>query len=603
MKEKQPEENSYWINRGIKQEKKINDAAQQVEQKVIQAYRQAQAYLTRKARKLFDRTKQRTGMDAEETKRVLNEFVPVDELVELRKLAADITDPDLQESAKKRLTALAFKDRITRAEDLKAKSFLVSKQIANVQLDKSTEFYIDVIHDSYREATVEAVVQQIEQAKSDSIINVWDGQKYDSKIENFKQAKERGVPIEVWNDKNYRDTNYEFKELSTKYTKNILDSHWHGSNYSKRIWKDTETLAKRLEELFTVESMTGMSEFEMAKTIAKEFDRSIGVAQRLIRTEANYMANQAKLKAWRDRGVEKYILVAVLDLRTSKICQTKDGKIYLVADAVVNGAEGTYPPFHPWCRTIAVAFLGKRSLRGKRTANDPISGKTMTIQQRETYNDWMNKLKEKYSDDEIEKQKKRILNLKKDTQLLKRYRKDYGADATPNSVEAFQDLKYNRPNEWAIVRKNLRKQSGALTDANDPFEIKRNLHAEQYYSQVKKRDKEIEIATIAKNTNFSKKAIRNVYEHMFENEYELYAGRKSFDPDFDMSLSWQRLREGKSIKPHDLLMLEHEMYESMLMQNEKLDYTEAHKRTTEIYDYKAAIDKYTMELMKDERNI
>lgn len=76
-KKKQPEENSYWINRGIKQEKRINDGAQQVEQVVIRAYRQAQTYLTRQARKLFDRTKQRTGMDAEETKRVLNEFVPV----------------------------------------------------------------------------------------------------------------------------------------------------------------------------------------------------------------------------------------------------------------------------------------------------------------------------------------------------------------------------------------------------------------------------------------------------------------------------------------------------------------------------------------------
>ncbi|MGM0214955.1 hypothetical protein IGI42_002536 [Enterococcus sp. AZ109] len=459
-KKKKQEENSYWINRGIKQEKKVNDVAQQVEQVVIRAYRQAQTYLTRKARKLFERTKQRTGMDAEEVERVLNEFVHVDELVELRKLAADVTDPDLQESAKKRLTALAFKDRITRAEDLKAKSFLFSKQIADVQLDKSTEFYIDVIHDSYREATAEAVVQQIEQAKSDAIINVWDGQKYDSKIENFKQAKERGVPIEVWNNKDYRKTDYEFKELSTRYTKNILDSHWHESNYSKRIWKDTEALAKRLEELFTVESMTGMSEFEMAKTIAAEFDRSIGVAQRLIRTEANYMANQAKLKAWRDRGVEQYILVAVLDLRTSKICRKKDGRIFLVADAVVNGAEGTYPPFHPWCRTVAVAYLGRRSLRGKRTANDPISGKTMTIQQQDTYNDWMNKLKEKYSDKEIEVQQQKIVNRKKDAADYKRLKDVLGAEYSPETLEEYQETKYNDGEGWTELKSLYRDVKG-----------------------------------------------------------------------------------------------------------------------------------------------
>jgi len=450
---KQKQDDSYWLDRGIKQDKKINDAAQRVEQEVLSAYRQAQSYLTRQARNLFSRAKQRSGMDEEETRALLNQTVKPDELVELRKLADDVSNPDLQTSARKRLNGLAFKERITRSEDLKAKSFLVSKQIADVQLDKSTEFYVDVIHDSYNEATAEAVIQQIEQSKNDSIINVWDGQKYDSQIETFRQAKKRGVPIEVWNDLKYRTTDYVFKELSTKYTKNILDSHWHGSNYSKRLWKDTESLAKRLEELFTVESMTGMSEFKMAKAIAAEFDRSIGVAQRLIRTEANYMANQAKLKAWRDRGVKEYRLIAVLDFRTSKICQGKDGKIYLVSEAVVNGAAGTYPPFHPWCRTIAVAYIGKRSLTGKRTANDPISGKTMTIEQRDTYDDWMKKLKENYSDEEIEVQKKMIQNRKKDISDLKRLKDTFGDEHSPKSLEEYQETKYNDTEGWSNLKK------------------------------------------------------------------------------------------------------------------------------------------------------
>lgn len=407
------QDDSYWLDRGIKQEKKINDATKQVEQKIIVAYRQAQSYLTRQVRKLFSRAKQRSGMDEGETRALLNQTVQPDELVELRKLADDVSHPELQESARKRLNGLAFKERITRAEDLKAKSFLVSKQIASVQLDKSTEFYIDVIHNSYNETTAETIIRQVEQTKSDQIISVRNGKKHGSKIEASKQTQKRDVPIEVWNDPDIRSTDYEFKELSTKYTKNILDSHWHGSNYSKRIWKDTEALAKRLEELFTVESMTGMSEFEMAKAIATEFDRSIGVVQRLIRTEANYMANQAKLKAWRDRGVKEYRLIAVLDLRTSEICQKKDGKIYLVSEAVVNGEAGTYPPFHPWCRTVAVAIIGKRSLTGKRIAHDPISGKTITMEQRETYDDWMNKLKQRYSKKEIELQKKKLRNYRK----------------------------------------------------------------------------------------------------------------------------------------------------------------------------------------------
>ncbi len=383
-KKKKQTELAYWQQRNIAAEKRVNDGAKALEDKVVSAYRQAQVYLTRKVRKLFDRSRQRTGLTAEEAKEVLNERSPLSELSELKYLSKKIDNPRLQQEAKKKLTALAFKERITRAEDLKAKSFLVSKQIANVQIDKSTEFYIDTIHESYREASAESIIRQAQQ--------------------NAKN----GVIIEVWNKKEYQ-----FNELSTRYTKNILDSHWLGSNYSERIWGDTDALAKRLEELFTVESMTGMSEFEMAKTIASEFDRSIGVARRLIRTEANYMANQAKLKAWQDRGVDQYMLVAVLDLRTSRICQDKDHKIFLVSKAVVNGKEGTYPPFHPWCRTIATAYFGKRTLSGTRVANDPISGKIITIQQQETYSDWIQKLKKMYSDKEIQKQKIRIMKQKK----------------------------------------------------------------------------------------------------------------------------------------------------------------------------------------------
>lgn len=414
---------SYWERRNIDAEQKINDGAIKVEEAVAKAYRQAQTYLTQKVRKLFARSQQRSGLSEDEAKRILNQTTSVEELAELRKLSKQIKDPELQAAAKNRLQALAFKERITRAEDLKAKSFLVSKQVADVQLEKQTEFYVDAIHESYREATAESVIQKSQ--------------------ENAKN----GVVVEVWNKKDYQ-----FKELSTRYTKNILDSHWHGSNYSKRLWGDTEALAARLEELFTVESMTGMSEFEMAKAIANEFDRSIGVARRLIRTEANYMANQAKLKAWQDNGVKEYMLVAVLDLRTSEICKGKDHKIYPVSDAKVNGASGTYPPFHPWCRTIAVMY-SKRTLKLPRNALDPISGKVIPIRGDTTYNEWMDKLKEKYSDEEIALQKRKVVNAKRDKAEYRSLKDNLGKKDSPISLNDYQDLKYGNKSGFTKLRK------------------------------------------------------------------------------------------------------------------------------------------------------
>lgn len=124
--------------------------------------------------------------------------------------------------------------------------------------------------------------------------------------------------------------------------------------------------------------------------------------------------------------------------------------------------------------------------------------------------------------------------------------------------------------------KDYLSESGALTNRNDEYGVKRRKHANTYYNSVKNRDKQVEIKTIAKNTNMNEKAIRRVYEHLFENKYVLDDGIKQFDPDFYMAQSWQRLREGKNIEPMDIIMLKHEALEHFLMNKYNLSYKEAH---------------------------
>lgn len=410
---------SYWEQRAVDAEKRVNDSAKALETVLSASYRQAQSYLNKQVKKLFNRTQKKAGITEQEAKAMLNETVSPAELTEWQRLAKDVTDPQLQQQAKRKLNGLALKSRITRLEDLKAKSYLVSKQVADVSIQKQTEFYIDTIHEAYREATAENVIQQAQ-----------------------ANAK-NGVVIEVWNKKDYQ-----FKELSTQYTKDVLETRWKGSNYSQRIWNDTDVLAKRLEQLFTVESMTGMSEFDMTKAIAKEFDQSINVARRLIRTEANYMANQSKLKAVENNKVEEYRIVAILDLRTSTICRGQDGKIYLVKDAEVGV---TLPPFHVFCRSIIISNFGERSTNLNRTALDPISGKTFTIKGSDTYNDWMNKLKSMYSDDEIKLQKKKIVNAQRDNVEYRAIR-DVLKETDITSLDKFQNVKYNDKKRYKKIK-------------------------------------------------------------------------------------------------------------------------------------------------------
>lgn len=65
-----------------------------------------------------------------------------------------------------------------------------------------------------------------------------------------------------------------------------------------------------------------------------------------------------------------------------------DGKVFKVKDARVAGKDGNYPPFHPNCRTIAVAHFTNSTNGGNRTAIDPIANQRMRIPADATYRDW-----------------------------------------------------------------------------------------------------------------------------------------------------------------------------------------------------------------------
>ena len=106
--------------------------------------------------------------------------------------------------------------RITRLEDLKAKSYLVSKQVADVQLSRSTDYYIDVIKEAYNQASTEAII-----GKSESALRLYDDGKYptyvfeDDKtfIEIADTKTGKAVKrIEIQKD----EVIPKFKEMSTK---------------------------------------------------------------------------------------------------------------------------------------------------------------------------------------------------------------------------------------------------------------------------------------------------------------------------------------------------------------------------------------------------
>ncbi|HFI0065449.1 TPA: minor capsid protein [Streptococcus suis] len=157
-----------------------------------------------------------------------------------------------------------------------------------------------------------------------------------------------------------------------------------------------------------------------------------------------------------------------------------------------------------------------------------------------------------------------------------------------NTLEKDKEKAYNQgmKNSGAIY--------GAWNAKNDPDEIHRKKHAELYYESVRNRSTVHEVARIAKHTGFAERDVQAIYDHVFENYYELEGGSKRFDPDYDMAQSWDRLFGGKDIQKHDITLLHHELMESKLMA-EGMNYDTAHKITQKKYDYLSELIKWQIE--------
>lgn len=152
--------------------------------------------------------------------------------------------------------------------------------------------------------------------------------------------------------------------------------------------------------------------------------------------------------------------------------------------------------------------------------------------------------------------------------------------------------------EKAVAKKENRDKieagamSGAYNDINDPQGKKRDAHAKRYYASLRNSDRESVVDSISENTGIERVKVAKMYDHLIVNKYDLDDGYKHFVPDYYMAESWRRLREGKEIQAHDLIMIQHEAMEYDLMNRDGLPYLVAHDATNQVYNYRAALDKW-----------
>lgn len=132
----------------------------------------------------------------------------------------------------------------------------------------------------------------------------------------------------------------------------------------------------------------------------------------------------------------------------------------------------------------------------------------------------------------------------------------------------------------------IKRKSGAL----NPDGERADEHAKRYYAAVRKM--KTDVSRIVQNTGFSSELVQSIKKFIFMEKHDLGDRIDYFDPDYKMAESWQRLIDGKDIKPHDLTLLKHEKMERELMQ-QGYSQDEAHKITSKTYNYaKEAYEYY-----------
>ena len=254
----------------------------------------------------------------------------------------------------------------------------------------------------------------------------------------------------------YRDTFLEVTKdlginaiVSRDKIKTVLDKPWSGANFSQRLWSNTDKLAQTVKQEIVNGMIQGINLKTMTKRVSEKFETAKkNDVERLLRTEVNYVLNQATLDGYKEAGIEKYEFSATLDSRTSQICSELHGNIFEIKNIAVGL---NYPPMHPRCRSTTIPIIDYESLIKQGREEIEKNNYTLDENNWESIKDYgtlkANDLKER-EDIEDEEYKKRIGDfyfLKKVDKIDYNIAKEIFAEYEPNMV----NLKY----ENAIVIK------------------------------------------------------------------------------------------------------------------------------------------------------
>ena len=204
----------------------------------------------------------------------------------LRTMAAAMPDGEEKTRVMAELSAPAYRHRMQRAEQIAQNAQETLERIAKNEVDKERVFLQTQTERAYNISFEEA--QRL--PPSEAVIIDLSG----------KPAPEGVLPRSEEVIREYTPTTEKgigdsFSLINDRTVQEIIDHDWKGSNFSERVWANTDELTREVKQVLLEGELTGASEAKMAAKIEERFQVGMYKARRVVRTESNYCINQADI--------------------------------------------------------------------------------------------------------------------------------------------------------------------------------------------------------------------------------------------------------------------------------------------------------------------
>jgi len=388
----------YWMRVALMRELDAHNRGAYTIQELRRMYDSIIKDIDKEIKKIFNTYKNGVQITAEEAEQLINKAEQNQIADRLSEILKDTEDPKQRLELMRKIHAQAYGARISRLEAVKVNAYAYFKEKALTEIEKTKTLYNTVIEESYYR-TVHDIA--------------------------------KGCNVGVY-----------FSLIPKRAVNEMLESKWHGEQFSDRVWNNTAKVAEQSQKIITEGIMSHAGYTQMAARLAEIMETSKYNAQRLVNTQVSYFMNMAELRAYEELGIEQYKYLATLDERTCESCSPLDNKIFKVSEAV-GGVN--YPPMHPHCRCTTTMPTDY----ARRWARDPLTGKGYKIKGM-SYNEWIESLTDKQKET-FDKHVVMYRNRSSDKILYEKYSQIYGKEF-PKTFDKFQDIKYNYASQWETFK-------------------------------------------------------------------------------------------------------------------------------------------------------